>query len=1381
MPTLAELQINVDTTQAEKGIKRFNDLATASDKVTKSLKDQKAAQDALNQGGGGGNGGGNGGGGNPRPINDLSSAIDRQTKKLKELEAQRKALNSSDLKTTNPAEFARLNREIDTNIELVRRQGGAMDRLAAQVERERKAREAAALASQKQQEALERVIASREALAAKAAIREQRELDSTLGRLSAQIKAQQEYNRTVEQLNKSRSGVGPNGPTQPTISATEYDTYVKLAAARRDAALAAADNSKEVASASSKIDSLTATLGKAERAEIQYARGLRDLNEGLRLNILTADQYNTKLQQITDKRDRAIAAANSNAAAEKQFATQLQSVLTTYDPVLRAQVAYNDSIRVLAQGLQQGKITAEQFNKALTDQRVALDGVKSAQAGSQEYQAKQYQSALDRLLPYNSQLRNLADAERILQQQQSAGKVVTDQQIAAHKQATEAIAAERKEIERRMDASRRNTNSAKQDAAALRGVPAQITDIAVSLQGGQAPLTVLLQQGGQLKDMFGGIVPAAKALGGAVVSMMTPLTIVAGSMAALAIATKAGADELIAFKQAAIASNNFAGVSANDFSQMRDGLDSLVGTSRKASEALTLMESSGKITGSVFLQVGEAAIKLERATGTLLKDIIADFASLGKDPVRSAVALDEKYRFLTSAVLAQADALVRQGKEQEATTLLQGKMADAAADAAQRMVDNLNLVGKTLKAIKDGVSETIDEFFNLGRVASSADRLKNLLTEQKQIEASARGTKGLFSTELNDPSPASTFILNNNPRYQQNQKEIEQLQQKIKLEDTQSAAERRAEEDRKRANVITNQNLNAYEANVAVIDKVKAAEVALERVRAQGRELQEISIRRGSALTADELRNQKASEDAASKKLADAIEAQNKKKNPTGPADTRQVQEVKSNLAVITSEYDGYYKKITALREASVISNEAAYYAQKAILDAQAKATDESYARQIDAIQALQGNKKNSVSTNISLDNQLTKAEAARIKAQQDIQSKQEQNTAKFQGDMKKREAAILSYKNALDQQVETLRKQGEREVAGLGQGTRRRALNDTLNGIDDKFNAESLNLSEQQSKGMDPTEYAAKLEALKKIYAELKDVAVKNYEDMGEAQKDFTLGASAAWEDYFDNASNFAGKMQDAFSGVFSDLTDSLYDFVTTGKLSFSDLASNFGKAVLRMGVEWAAAQTLRMLGITAEKTLVIGAEAAKASAKVAGNTLAATSSVASNTKIVASEVTSAGTTFSSWLPAALVKSVGTGGAAAIIGGAALVAAFALSKGLKKGFSNGGYTGDGGVNDPAGIVHKGEVVWSQKDIQRAGGVAAVESLRKGGTSPSISGSGGMSKGGDVNIPINVQVQGQPGMSDAESLKQAKVTADTVRGMMLQVIQQQKRPGGLLA
>ena len=47
-------------------------------------------------------------------------------------------------------------------------------------------------------------------------------------------------------------------------------------------------------------------------------------------------------------------------------------------------------------------------------------------------------------------------------------------------------------------------------------------------------------------------------------------------------------------------------------------------------------------------------------------------------------------------------------------------------------------------------------------------------------------------------------------------------------------------------------------------------------------------------------------------------------------------------------------------------------------------------------------------------------------------------------------------------------------------------------------------------------------------------------------------------------------------------------------------------------------------------------------------------------------------------------------------------------------GWSGGGYTGPGGKYEPAGIVHKGEVVWSQADVSRWGGAGAVDSMRRG-------------------------------------------------------------------
>ncbi|KAB2761975.1 phage tail tape measure protein [Brucella anthropi] len=61
------------------------------------------------------------------------------------------------------------------------------------------------------------------------------------------------------------------------------------------------------------------------------------------------------------------------------------------------------------------------------------------------------------------------------------------------------------------------------------------------------------------------------------------------------------------------------------------------------------------------------------------------------------------------------------------------------------------------------------------------------------------------------------------------------------------------------------------------------------------------------------------------------------------------------------------------------------------------------------------------------------------------------------------------------------------------------------------------------------------------------------------------------------------------------------------------------------------------------------------------------------------------------------------------------------------RGFDRGGYTGAGGKYQPAGVVHKGEVVWSQNDVRRAGGVGTVEAMRRG--------LAGYDRGGAVSMP----------------------------------------------
>lgn len=83
-------------------------------------------------------------------------------------------------------------------------------------------------------------------------------------------------------------------------------------------------------------------------------------------------------------------------------------------------------------------------------------------------------------------------------------------------------------------------------------------------------------------------------------------------------------------------------------------------------------------------------------------------------------------------------------------------------------------------------------------------------------------------------------------------------------------------------------------------------------------------------------------------------------------------------------------------------------------------------------------------------------------------------------------------------------------------------------------------------------------------------------------------------------------------------------------------------------------------------------------------------------------------------------------------------------------GFAQGGYTGSGAVNDVAGVVHKGEVVWSQRDVARYGGWQNVDAMRRGAM-PAANDNAGAGTGGRIELDISISV-------DDEGAIQAMVT-----------------------
>ena len=257
--------------------------------------------------------------------------------------------------------------------------------------------------------------------------------------------------------------------------------------------------------------------------------------------------------------------------------------------------------------------------------------------------------------------------------------------------------------------------SAKATTAALRQVPAQFTDIIVSLQGGQAPLTVLLQQGGQLKDVFGGVGNAARALGGYVAGLVSPFTILAAAVGGVALAYFQGSKEADAYNKALILSGNAAGTTAAQMNQFSASVSGVVGTQAAAAEALAMFAATGRVAGDNLAYFSEVALRLEKTAGVAVDETVKKFAELGKAPVEASKKLNEETNYLTQAVYEQIKALTDQGRAAEAVSLAQNTYADAMKARSTQIAQNIGVIEKAWNGAKSEAKAAWDAFLGIGR------------------------------------------------------------------------------------------------------------------------------------------------------------------------------------------------------------------------------------------------------------------------------------------------------------------------------------------------------------------------------------------------------------------------------------------------------------------------------------------------------------------------------------------------------------------------------------------------------------------------------------------------------------------------------------------
>ncbi|AQY55291.1 tail length tape measure protein [Escherichia phage vB_EcoS_ESCO41] len=241
---------------------------------------------------------------------------------------------------------------------------------------------------------------------------------------------------------------------------------------------------------------------------------------------------------------------------------------------------------------------------------------------------------------------------------------------------------------------------------AMRMLPAQITDVVTSLASGMPVWLVAVQQGGQIKDSFGGVGNTFKVL----LSYLNPVTVGMTAMGiALAGLAKAGYDSyryITDMQNALIETGGFSAATAADLdaiaTKIADTSNATIGSVR---DIATELAKSGKYTQDQIRIITRATAEWSAATGRAASDIISDFSKIAGDPVKGLAKLNEQYNFLEKGQLTYINGIAKTRGETEAVTEATKLFADVMEERMSKIAGTATPLEKMWNDIKKWSSD----------------------------------------------------------------------------------------------------------------------------------------------------------------------------------------------------------------------------------------------------------------------------------------------------------------------------------------------------------------------------------------------------------------------------------------------------------------------------------------------------------------------------------------------------------------------------------------------------------------------------------------------------------------------------------------------------
>ncbi|EMK0304451.1 TPA: phage tail length tape measure family protein [Klebsiella pneumoniae] len=367
-------------------------------------------------------------------------------------------------------------------------------------------------------------------------------------------------------------------------------------------------------------------------------------------------------------------------------------------------------------------------------ERAVTSAGKVTKATDEEKQS--LSELLDRIDPVNAALNKLDKQQQDLAKFKSKGMVDTDTFDLYSKKIEET----RNRLTGFRDDLGKTGQSAAQTAFAMRMIPAQMTDIIVGLSTGQSPFMVLMQQGGQLKDMFGGIGPAIKGVGGYVLGLINPVTLAAAAVGVLGLAYYKGSQEQDEFYKSLTLSGNLVGKTTGQLAEMAARV-SVVANSTTGVTAATLNQivSSGKVAAESLERVTTAVVEISEATGIATEKLVGDFNDIAADPVAAITKLNDQYHFLTLATYNQIKALQDEGNQQDAARVATDAYANAMQQRANDIHQNLGILERAWDSLAKTAKGAWDAMLDIGREQTGTERISQIRKELDWIDKAAGG------------------------------------------------------------------------------------------------------------------------------------------------------------------------------------------------------------------------------------------------------------------------------------------------------------------------------------------------------------------------------------------------------------------------------------------------------------------------------------------------------------------------------------------------------------------------------------------------------------------------------------------------------------------